>query len=161
VLDDSFRDSAASIVETIWGSTLALPVAPGAAAAAAFASQRTYAGVVQITGAWDGAVAVHCPEPLARRAATAMLGIAAPDVSVADIQDTLGELANMTGGNLKALLPEPCVLGLPVVVEGSDLRMRLPGSQLLLQCAFSSDDQPFVVSVLERAPAGAPVGAAR
>ena len=41
-----------------------------------------------------------------------------------DIEDGLGELANVVGGNVKAVLPGPSALGLPVVgaapVAGSD-----------------------------------------
>ena len=151
--DESLRASVAQVVETIWTSTLALPAQPSGAPPAARPDQRTFAGIVQITGAWDGAVAVQCGEGLARQAAITMLGLAPSEVALADIQDTLGELANMTGGNLKALLPEPCVLGLPVVVEGVDFRLRLPGSQQLLQCAFESAGEPFTVTVLERVPA--------
>jgi hypothetical protein len=32
-----------------------------------------------------------------------------------DIEDALGELANVVGGNVKAVLPGPSVLGLPEV----------------------------------------------
>ena len=36
-------------------------------------------------------------------------------VSLEDVQDALGEVANVVGGNLKALLPEGSTLSLPVV----------------------------------------------
>lgn len=142
--------SISEIVDTIWNSTLALPVMADDPFRVLEPGGRTFTGVVQISGAWDGAVAVHCTEALARRATTAMMGIDGPDVVLVDIQDTLGELANMTGGNIKALLPEPCTLGLPVVVEGEDFRLRLPGSVQVLQCAYRADGEPFSVTVLKR-----------
>ncbi len=147
------ESSIGEIVDTIFSSTLAFPVMPDDPFRAPEAMGRTFTGVVQISGAWDGAVAVHCTEALARRATTAMMGIAGPDVVLVDIQDTLGELANMTGGNIKALLPEPCTLGLPVVIEGEDFRMRLPGSIQVLQCAYRADGEPFSVTVLRRVAA--------
>ncbi len=147
------ESSIGEIVDTIFSSTLAFPVLPDDPFRVQEVLGRTFTGVVQISGAWDGAVAVHCTEALARRATTAMMGIAGPDVVLVDIQDTLGELANMTGGNIKALLPEPCTLGLPVVIEGEDFRMRLPGSVQVLQCAYRADGEPFSVTVLRRVAA--------
>ncbi|MBL8987585.1 MAG: chemotaxis protein CheX [Gemmatimonadetes bacterium] len=111
---------------------------------------RTFAGVVQISGAWDGAVAVQCGEDLVRRAAVAMFAIAPEAVSSAEMQDALGELANMVGGNFKALLPEPCFLSLPVTVEGDDFRLRLPNAAQVLQSAFRDGDDVFCVTVLQR-----------
>ncbi len=146
------ESSIGEIVDTIWSSTLTMPVVPDDPFRVLEEGGRTFTGVVQISGAWDGAVALHCTEALARRATTAMMGISGPDVVLNDIQDTLGELANMTGGNIKALLPEPCTLGLPVVIEGADFRMRLPGSIQVLQCAFRAEGEPFSVTVLRRVP---------
>ena len=142
------------MVETIWSSVLALPVTEADPSKATAHDGPTVAGIVQIAGAWDGAVALHLSERLARRATTAMMGIADADITRADLQDTLGELANMTGGNVKALLPEPCTLGLPVIVEGGAYRLRLPGSTQLLQCALQSDGDPFTVTVLQHVPSG-------
>jgi CheY-specific phosphatase CheX len=110
----------------------------------------TVAGVVQITGAWEGAVGLQCAEPLARQAAMKMFAVPAPAVTPADLRDALGELGNMMGGNFKALLPEPCVLSLPMVIEGRDFRLSLPGTAQVLQAAFRSGEQPFCVTVLQR-----------
>ena len=41
-------------------------------------------------------------------------GAAAPErLDAADVDDALGEIANVVGGNVKAVLPGPSVLGLP------------------------------------------------
>ena len=49
---------------------------------------------------------------------------APPVLDAEDIEDGLGELANVVGGNVKAVLPGPSVLGLPEVgsapAAGSD-----------------------------------------
>jgi chemotaxis protein CheX len=143
------------IVATVWESMLgigAVPEDPMHAFAHADAHvERTFAGVVQISGAWEGAVAVQCAEPLARQAAQVMFGLDAALVSVAELQDVLGELTNMTGGNIKALLPEPCRLGLPVVIEGADYRLRLPGSTTMHRARFRANGELIVVTMLERA----------
>jgi chemotaxis protein CheX len=141
------------IVESVWNSSLGLAVVADDPFRLDGERGRIFGGVVQITGAWDGVVAVQCSEPLARLATTAMMGIPENEMALADVQDTVGELANMVGGNVKSLLEGKCALGLPVVVEGMDFRMRLPGSTQLLQCAFRAEGEPFSVTVLRHTPA--------
>lgn len=142
--------SITEIITTVWDSVLNLTLVPDDSIQAARQSEHTYAGVVQINGAWVGAVAVQCSSALARHAARTMFGISDSEITEAELQDALGELANMTGGNIKSLLPEPCTLGLPVVVEGVDYRFRLPGSSPVVRSAFRSGDESVVVTVLER-----------
>ena len=78
------------------------------------APEVTVSAWVQITGPWCGAVVVTCDEPTAR-ALTECLLRARPPVVIEpeDVDDALGELANVLGGNVKAALPGPAALGLP------------------------------------------------
>lgn len=144
--------SLAEIVTTVWNNVLGLAVVPDDTFQVSGAHpDHTFAGVVQIQGAWDGAVAVQCSDHLARQAAMTMFNLSEAEISNADVQDALGELTNMTGGHIKALMPEVCTLGLPVVVEGSDYRFRLPGSAPMRRSAFRVGADVVVVTVLERA----------
>jgi len=151
------EESIQGIVSTVWESVLGLQVEPEESVAAFSQydgdtpATHTYAGVVQISGAWDGAVTVQCSARAARHAAQIMFGLTDDNVSVSDLQDALGELTNMTGGNIKALLPETCYLGLPVVVEGADYRFRLPGSAPVRRSMFRAGEELIVVTMLERA----------
>jgi chemotaxis protein CheX len=52
----------------------------------------------------------------ARNVAAALLGVDLDDVTPEDVRDALGELANIIGGNVKSLMPEPAALSLPVVL---------------------------------------------
>lgn len=71
---------------------------------------------VEIVGPWTGAVVLTCGGRTAEELARCLLAEHAPPVLDAeDIQDALGELANVLGGNVKAVLPGPSVLGLPEV----------------------------------------------
>jgi chemotaxis protein CheX len=74
------------------------------------------AASVSVTGAWRGHVVVSCSMPAARNAAAALLGIELDDATDDDVMDALGELANIIGGNVKSLMPEPSALSLPVVL---------------------------------------------
>lgn len=140
----------AEVVGTVWESVLGSTIEPNDAIQFGLQPQHTYAGVVQIDGAWAGAVTVQCSEPMARRTAMCMFDIAAEDITEEELQDALGELTNMIGGNIKALLPGTCTLGIPVVVEGVDFRWRLPSSAPLVRSGFRDGDERVVVTLLER-----------
>jgi chemotaxis protein CheX len=105
---------------------------------------------VQITGAWEGAVTLQCAPDLARSVAATMLDVAATAATIAEVRDVMGELANMVGGNIKALLPGPTQLSLPIVVEGEQSAMSIMDSTSVSTVWFSSGGRPFVVKVLRR-----------
>jgi chemotaxis protein CheX len=71
---------------------------------------------VEIVGPWTGTVVLTCGRATAEELARALLREHAPDeLEAEDVDDALGELANVVGGNVKAVLPGPSVLGLPEV----------------------------------------------
>ncbi len=143
-LEEEIRQVAASVWDSVLGVGLvSLSGFPPTA-------ERVVSGCVQFTGAWEGAVTIECSTELARRAAAIMFGLKAGQVSAADTQDAIGELANMTGGNVKTLLPEPCRLSLPTVVEGTDFTTRMPGGELVTTVAFDCEGSLLVVRLLKR-----------
>ena len=60
----------------------------------------------------------------------------------------------MVAGNLKIVLPRPCQLSLPAVVEGIDYRIIVPGTKIAGQVLFESNSHPLLVTVLEGAALG-------
>lgn len=110
--------------------------------------------LVGIAGNWDGAVIVDCSPGVAADLASIMFGLAPAEVQRDHIEDTLGELANMIGGNLKALLVPPCTLSLPTVVEGRDYRVRVPGASIVRDLHFRLPGGRLRVIVAERGVAG-------
>lgn len=102
---------------------------------------------VSMTGAWQGHVVVRCSATAARNAAGALLGLGLDDVTVEDVTDALGELANIMGGNVKSLLPEPCALSLPhVLISGES---GYPMVKEVCQLAGIWRDEPVTILVLE------------
>jgi chemotaxis protein CheX len=106
------------------------------------------AAAITVSGAWRGHVVVECSAAAARNVAAALLGVELTGVTVADVTDALGELANVIGGNVKALLPPVCALSLPYVVPAAGSHWpavteicRLDGRWL---------GEPMVITVLER-----------
>jgi chemotaxis protein CheX len=112
--------------------------------------RRTISACVHIAGAWNGAVALSCDIGFASQAAAVMFDLVGSEPTTADMQDALGELTNMVGGNVKALLPETCHLSLPSAVEGADYSVRILHSRLVMQIPFRSGDHSMSVSLLER-----------
>ena len=97
---------------------------------------------------------IECSVDFARRAAGTMFGLEPSAASAADTQDAIGELANMTGGNVKALLPEPCRLSLPTVVESADYTTRFPGGEVVSTVVFDCDGDALVVRLLRKSQPG-------
>ncbi len=69
---------------------------------------------VEIAGPWNGSVVLTTGRGTAEELARCLLRDHAPEVlDGEDVDDALGEIANVVGGNVKAVLPGPSVLGLP------------------------------------------------
>jgi chemotaxis protein CheX len=105
---------------------------------------------VQITGAWEGAVRVDCSSSLARLATSRFLGVAPEEVQIDQMRDAMGELANMSAGSIKPLLPPPCHLSLPTVADGSDYNFTVPHGAVLLTSGFDYEGQLLKITVLQR-----------
>jgi chemotaxis protein CheX len=135
------------IADQVWASYLdpegvnpLLPVPPTT-------PSRDVSASVSVTGAWRGHVVVSCSAAASRSVAAALMGVDLADVTPEDVTDAVGELANIIGGNVKSLMPEPSALSLPVVlIDGNSgwpsviEVCRLDGMWL---------DEPLSVRVLE------------
>jgi CheY-specific phosphatase CheX len=136
------------IVTDIWTSMLGLPVQARSTPVESNGS-RDLSASVQISGGWEGTVLVSCSEDLARRAAAAMFD--AEEASDEEMRDALGEIANMTAGNVKSHIEAYCRLSLPMVAEGKELLISIPGSHVVAEAAFDCDDDALSVEVYEKA----------
>jgi chemotaxis protein CheX len=105
---------------------------------------------VLISGDWKGAVMVHVSEDLARNVAAGMFAMGTDEVSEAEVQDALGEVANMLGGNVKGTITGSCQLSLPTVAEGVNHRVILPRSKTVCAAYCAATTEPLVVQILER-----------
>jgi chemotaxis protein CheX len=83
---------------------------------------------VSITGSWHGHVVYASSTAAARHAAAAFMAMEPDEVSQEDVSDVLGELANIVGGNVKAMLPPGCFLSLPQVVLGPTSETAYPSA---------------------------------
>lgn len=72
---------------------------------------------ITISGGWKGSVTVSSSDDLSRRIAASMFRKDDDSVDIRDINDALTELTNIIAGNIKAILPGPSQLSLPVSLE--------------------------------------------
>jgi chemotaxis protein CheX len=154
------EDDLCTLSADVWSSILGLEAVP-AGTAPSTDEERTLTGCVHITGGpWEGTVSLECPTALASAAAAAMFGMEPDELSREEIDDALGELANMTGGGVKALVPGPSTLSLPTVVEGLSYTVTVPGSDLVREVALACEGAHFVVRVYQRRGTGTGTAAA-
>lgn len=110
---------------------------------------------VDVHGPWTGRASLETSSDAAAELARALLRLA-PGTAVAkeDLVDALGEVANVLGGNVKALLPQYGTLGLPQVAG------RLPEEGRAVQrVPLAWRGHSLVLTVWERSPlAGAADG---
>lgn len=72
-------------------------------------------GVIHIRGSWTGAVRMGCSPQFARRLASNLFCMEPHELTDEEVEDAFGELVNVTTGNIKALLPPGCTMGVPMV----------------------------------------------
>jgi chemotaxis protein CheX len=146
---ETLSRTVAELCEAVWNQTLELPlvhVRDGADRG----SGPSIQGQVHIMGAWTGAVVLQCSPAFASQAARRVFGASDRTPSADDVRDTIGELTNIIGGNLKSVLSDgECHLSLPIVIEGQNLSVSVPGTRTVSRHAFVCDSAPIVVTVLE------------
>lgn len=137
------------IAQSIWETLFVLPLEP-VPAADGFLPEDVplMTGCVQIDGAWNGAVMLQCPEPLAARLAVELFKPESA-ISPEEVQDTVGELTNMLAGNIKALLPQPSRISLPAVALGGDYDLRVIGTRVVTAVTFVCAGSPVVVTLMQ------------
>ena len=102
---------------------------------------------VSITGSWTGHVVYASSAAAARRAAAAFLAVEPDEVSQEDLSDVLGELANIVGGNVKAMLPPGATLSLPQVILAPESTTRYPNAERISGLYGRWEGEPISISM--------------
>jgi chemotaxis protein CheX len=79
-------------------------------------------GMVGFAGTYSGVISIHCPVALALKITSNMLGVDCDEVNE-DLNDAIGEIANMLGGSVKQVLSKGGLdvkLSIPTVISGED-----------------------------------------
>ena len=138
----------AQLVDDIAGAFLNSRAVPAPAGTADVAD---VVACVHVSGAFTGSVICSATEAFATFCAAQMLGIGSEDVDDEALVDAIGEVANMVGGSVKALLPEPSTLSLPLVSVGGSRVLTVPGTTAIASVDLVCAGQPVRIEVLSRA----------
>lgn len=79
-------------------------------------------GIIGLAGMRKGVLAIHLPKNVAMAITGNFLGMEVTEVNE-DVEDAVGELANMLGGNVKTILSErgrDIELSMPSTITGKD-----------------------------------------
>lgn len=146
---EAYDTEVCRIVQDVLMTMTNYTVAPGGAAYTEQSGRATCA--VFFAGEWSGAVLLECSLSMAFTFTAQLMQIPKPIQFDDDVFDALGELANMIGGNLKAVLPRGVSLSMPSVVEGSHYSVRVCGANRNKRMTFEGPDGPFWVTLVETA----------
>lgn len=124
------------ITNDVFQTMLGLPVKPVRPSAAEMEPALTAS--VHFAGEWTGALLLRCGVPQALGFTSLLMPGQIPLAVDDDVRDTMGELANMIGGNLKPLLPSGVALSMPSVVEGSDYAVHFCKGKDVQSVSFQS-----------------------
>src|SRR5579863_10440912 len=139
-----------TVVDEIFASMAGMHLVP-VVHPSAFGKHNPYiVAAVQIVGDWQGAVRLDIHMELAREACANLVGVEAAAVTLQDIRDAAGELANMTGGSVKALCSPSARLSLPSVAMGHDFEFSVLQGEAIQEASFRHAAGELRVSVIER-----------
>lgn len=140
------EEQIAEITRMVFDTVLGLEAVPADDAAPAADDPGMLAGAVHISGAFEGTVTVSCTTALAVHAAAILFDVPDGAATESDTRDALSELVNITGGNLKPLVPGPSRLSLPEIGGAASV------GKLLGKVRFDCMGQPVEVSLRESMP---------
>ena len=105
--------------------------------------QQSITGMVGLAGLHKGVLAIHIPHQVAFDITSSFLGMNVDEIN-ADVQDAIGEIANMLGGNLKTILSD----------KGKDIQLSLPSTISGDQYSFSPQAEVDQIILPFQAPSG-------
>ncbi len=134
--------------QLVWSTLLGLDIQP-APGIFSFSSSEMVTGSVQVTGKWNGAITLYLSSPLANHVTETMFSLEFGKATLDLKKDAIGELINMVGGNIKAMLPQPSSLSTPVfAMEGQSLEFPYP--ETITPCQFDCNGKSFALSLYEQ-----------
>jgi chemotaxis protein CheX len=142
-------DDLVRVTQELWGPMLNLELTQVDTPIPAPAITEGILACVHIDGRWVGSIRLHLPVELARLAAAAFLGMTPAEVTDDQLRDCAGELANITAGSIKRLVPSPSKISLPSVAEAPDEGLEMADARPLVTTVFEHQGHKYTVTVLQ------------
>ncbi len=95
-------------------------------------------GIIGLAGTHKGVLAIHLPHKVAMAITGSFLGMEVDEINT-DVEDAVGELANMLGGNVKSILSangRDISLSMPTTISGKqyDFQPTKDADSLIISC---------------------------
>lgn len=106
-------------------------------------------GMVGLAGTYTGILSIHCPQSLALRITSNMLGMDVDEIGE-DVNDALGEIANMLGGSVKQVLSKGGLdinLSIPTVISGEEYTVNAMSDTDCIIIPFLTEGEQFLVGL--------------
>ncbi|WP_088536818.1 chemotaxis protein CheX [Geobacter sp. DSM 9736] len=106
-------------------------------------------GMVGLAGTYTGILSIHCPQTFALRITSNMLGMDVEEVGE-DVNDALGEIANMLGGYVKQILSKGGLdinLSIPTVISGEEYTVNAMSESECTIVPFVNEGERFLVGL--------------
>ncbi len=113
------------------------------------ALKESISGVIGLAGTHKGVLAIHIPNKVAMAITSAFLGMDVDEMNE-DVEDAVGELANMLGGNVKSILSEngrDISLSLPSTITGQDYDFQPTKEAERIIIPFRCDAGEFAIDL--------------
>jgi len=147
--EDGVRGTIAGIAKGVFSTMVMMEVADENPLQEPLISfHETLTSMVGLAGSHSGILAVHCPKALALRITSSMLGMEVTEIDD-DVNDALGEIANMIGGDVKHIFSPKGAdinLSIPTVIYGSDYVLESISTSDALVMPFQCEGDRFFLS---------------
>jgi len=147
--EDGVRSSIVEIAKGVFSTMVMLDVSDLAPLTEPVVNfHETLTSMVGLAGSYSGILAIHCPKSLSLRITTNMLGMDVTEISE-DVNDAMGEIANMIGGDVKHIFSPKggdINLSIPTVIYGSDYMLESMSTAEALVIPFDCEGDRFLLS---------------
>lgn len=147
-IKDLLQRSVSDVIDTMFGMT----AVPGEVQDFRGCNETLVAGSVGFIGDVNGMVYIYVRASFARVLASRMLGLTEADIDGDEmVNDVIGELSNMIVGSVKSRLCDsgaPCVLTIPSIVRGQNLRLEPAGPSDSRVFTMLCDTEAMFVEVI-------------
>jgi flagellar motor switch protein FliN len=127
ITDDTIRQTIMSTLIETFDAMMSMPLESADDSMATGLDENRMVGAIHFGGEVVGVMSFNLSESFARAVTAAMLGIETDEIKGKDeINDVIGELANIVAGNLKTEFLDAglvCVISAPSITSGSDFRI--------------------------------------
>lgn len=143
-------DLNANIIATtleVFSSMLGMEATPQEPIAAGMTHIDSISGIIGLAGSVKGMLAVHAPEKVALAITGGFLGMPVEEINE-DVQDAIGELANMLAGGVKLTLTDNSSeirLSVPSVIYGDSYNVSAPSNAWAFIIPFTIPEGLFYV----------------